>query len=176
VILICPQEVRYGALQNVTMQNSQDIAALQVGGLEWSLVTDVGAGWCVDNNDDDNDDLWIRMNDALATINLPSLTYMGGSLNIYSNVALTTISLPSLSTVVVFLQIYSSPSLTFASLPKLTFIGTSIGICQNNAAFRVPSGPPDAPTGGLTSAGRKGQNACSFQHGASTCSESDTCP
>jgi hypothetical protein len=48
------QEVRYASLQNVTMQNSQNIAALQVGGLEWSLVTDVDAGWCVDDNDNDD--------------------------------------------------------------------------------------------------------------------------
>jgi hypothetical protein len=34
-----PQEARFASLQNVTMKHDQAIAALQVGGLEWSIVT-----------------------------------------------------------------------------------------------------------------------------------------
>jgi hypothetical protein len=77
--------------------------------------------------------------------------------------------------VVGYLSIRFNPSLTFASLPKLTYISQNIYICKNNAAFRIPSGPPDAPTGGLTSAGLKGTTLCYFQQGASTCS-TVTCP
>jgi hypothetical protein len=103
------------------------------------------------------------------------LTYTGGYLEIRGNPFLTNIILPSLSTVVGALEIRHNPSLTFASLPKLTYIDDNILICANNAAFRIPAGPPDAPTGGLTSATRKGQVLCWLQEGAGTCS-TVTCP
>jgi hypothetical protein len=119
----------------------------------------------------------ILYNDALATISLGSLTHIGGSLGIYTHNVLTTINLPSLSAMSGDLYIFDNPSLTFAHLPKLTFIEFSIGICQNNAAFRIPSGPPDAPTGGLVVTGQyKGTPSCRLQDGASPCASRTTCP
>jgi hypothetical protein len=120
--------------------------------------------------------LRIETNTALASINLPTLTYTSGHLTIRSNAILTTINFLSLITVVGALNIWYNPFLTFASLPKLTYIGSTIGICANNAAFRIPSGPPYAPTGGfMVNGSSKGQVHCNFQQGASTCTFV-TCP
>jgi hypothetical protein len=94
---------------------------------------------------------------------------LGGSLVIYNNAFLATIHMSSLSTVRNDLNLVSNPSLTFASLPKLTYIGTNIRICENNAAFPIPSGPPDAPIGGLTSFYSKGFNVCQIQQGSGAC-------
>jgi hypothetical protein len=119
-------------------------------------------------------DLDIRTNVVLANINFTSLTYIRGYLHIENNAVLA-VNLPSLSTVAGFLAILGNPSLTFASLPNLTLIELNIAICANNDAFRIPSGPPDAPNGGLTSAGAKDQPECYFQQGNGTCSFV-TCP
>jgi hypothetical protein len=117
----------------------------------------------------------IRSNAALSTINIPSLTYTQ-SLTISNNAVLATINLSSLSTLVGSLTIYVNPSLTHASLPKLTYIASIIFICQNNADFVIPSGPPDAPTGGLVVTGPlKNTESCYFQQGADTCT-TVTCP
>jgi hypothetical protein len=79
--------------------------------------------------------------------------------------------------VVESLFILTNPSLTFAHLPKLTFIGDRIFICVNNADFVIPSGPPDAPTGGLVVTGSfKNTESCLYQHGAVDCSSFVTCP
>jgi hypothetical protein len=118
--------------------------------------------------------LSIVRNAALSTFYLPSLNAVYG-LAIHTNAVLATINLPSLSSVAGELHIRSNPSLTFAHLPKLTFIGWTIHICQNNGAFLIPSGPPDAPAGGLTSNQYKYYPHCDFQQGAGTCSRV-TCP
>jgi hypothetical protein len=98
------------------------------------------------------------------------LTYAGGYLEIRTNAVLATIRLPQLSTVVGFLTIHSNPSLTFIHLPKLTFIGDRLFFCDNNAAFLIPSGPPDAPVGGFAVTGFwKGTKNCFFQQGNATC-------
>jgi hypothetical protein len=118
--------------------------------------------------------LEIGDNRNLATINLPSLTYVQ-SLLINYNAALATIILPSLSTVAGALKITYNSALSYASLPKLTFIAGQIFFCSNNVAFVIPAGPPDAPTGGLTSADSKGTAICYLQQGAGACSYV-TCP
>jgi hypothetical protein len=105
------------------------------------------------------------------------LTYAGENLVISSNAVLATIILPSLSTVTGYLSIVSNPSLTLAHLPKLTFIGDRIFFLENNAAFRIPSGPPDAPTGGLVVTGSlKGTNNCHLNQGSTTGGPYETCP
>jgi hypothetical protein len=121
--------------------------------------------------------LWIFNNAALTKIDLPSLGTLSGSyLSIRINNALATINLPSLSILTGYLEIRDSPSLTFVSLSKLTFIGVQILICLNNAAFTIPSGPPNAPTGGLVVTGSlKGTKNCYLQQGSGTCSLV-TCP
>jgi hypothetical protein len=49
-------------------------------------------------------------------------------------------------------------------LPLLTYIDEIINICQNNADLVVPSGPPNAPTGGLVVSGQfKRTQVCFFQ-------------
>jgi hypothetical protein len=121
--------------------------------------------------------LLIRSNPVLDTINLSSLRTVTRDLETRSNAVLATINLPSLSTVVGDLQIFSNPSLTFVHLPKLTFIGSRISLCANNALFRIPSGPPDAPTSGLVVGGSyKGTNSCQLQGGSGTCNLTVTCP
>jgi hypothetical protein len=91
-------------------------------------------------------------------------------MGIVDNALLATLSFPSLSTVA-SLDIRTNPSLTFAHLPKLTFIGGQLSICANNAAFIIPSGPPNAPTGGFVVTGpSKGQPNCNLQQGNMTCS------
>jgi hypothetical protein len=112
----------------------------------------------------------MQSNTALATISIPSLSTVLGDLSIDTNAVLATISLPSLSIVIEILSIRFNPSLTLASFPQLTFIGEKIHICANNAAFRIPNGPPDAPTGGLVITGpSKGTINCSLQEGNATC-------
>jgi hypothetical protein len=116
---------------------------------------------------------------ALSTVDFSSLTYSGGSLLCSSNPLLTSLHLSLLSTLVLNLQIRTNPSLTFASLPNLTFIGGGIYICSNNALFTIPSGPPNAPTGGFVVTGSsKGQNTCHLKQGTNTCSpvNYNTCP
>jgi hypothetical protein len=123
--------------------------------------------------------LTIRENADLTTVSLPSLTFTGGHLEIYYlNDALATIHLPSLSTVVGNLDIRSDISLTFVHLPKLTFIGGQILFCANNADFLIPSGPPHAPTGGFVVTGPlKGTDSCVLQQGSGSCEENiATCP
>jgi hypothetical protein len=116
-------------------------------------------------------DFTLSLNSALATISLPSLTYTEGHTVIINNAVLARINFPELSTVVRSLNIYSNPFLTFANLPQLTFIGATLGFCQNNAVFRIPSGPPNAPTGGLVVTGSyKGQPwSCWYQQGSGAC-------
>jgi hypothetical protein len=114
---------------------------------------------------------------SVAVMTYSLLTYTDGHLFIFANTALTTIALPSLSTVVGGFDISYNAALTFAHLPKLTYIGTTIGICSNNAAFLIPSGPPDAPTGGLVVSGtNKGQKICHYQQGSGPCGGVETCP
>jgi hypothetical protein len=79
--------------------------------------------------------------------------------------------------VVKSLVILDNPFLTFTHLPKLTFIGDAIFICANNADFVIPSGPPDAPAGGLVVTGSlKNTDNCFYQQGAVDCSSFVTCP
>jgi hypothetical protein len=121
--------------------------------------------------------LWIRNNDALVSIDLPHMSFVAGALDIFSNAVLPTIGLPSLSVVISWLAIYSNPSLTLLSLPKLTHIGDHIRFCINNAVFTIPSGPPNAPTGGLVVINsQKGNEKCFLQQGAAACGPPVTCP
>jgi hypothetical protein len=118
-----------------------------------------------------NTDRQIASSTTATTVTASLLTYMGGHLLIQSNTALATIILPSLSAVVRDLRIQTNAALTFAHLPKLTFIGGWVRICSNNAAFLIPSNPPNAPAGGLVvTGGSKGQSNCYLQQGSSTCS------
>jgi hypothetical protein len=118
----------------------------------------------------------IRTNAAITTIDFPSLGNVNGSLIIVNNTVLASIYLPSLSAVVEYFQILNNPSLTFTHLPRLTFIGGFIAICLNSPAFLIPSGPPNAPTGGLVVTGQfKGQPQCHYQQGSNVCSSLVTC-
>jgi hypothetical protein len=121
--------------------------------------------------------LSFRINGLITSINLPSLSTVAGTkLDFNTNTVLATITLPSLSTVLGILYIDENPSLTFVHLPKLTFIGNFIRICQNNAVFRIPTGPPNAPSNGLVVTGtNKGKVACFLQQGNATCT-TVTCP
>jgi hypothetical protein len=44
-LVICTQEARIDSQQISNMQQDQAIAALQVGGFNWSIATDVDAEW-----------------------------------------------------------------------------------------------------------------------------------
>jgi hypothetical protein len=106
------------------------------------------------------------------------LTLANGYLYLQSNSVLATIHLPALSAVRGYLSIQSHPFLTLVHLPKLTFIGDRLFFCENNAAFRIPSGPPDAPTGGLVvTSSHKNQAQCYVQQGSDFCNGAYvTCP
>jgi hypothetical protein len=118
----------------------------------------------------------VLSNTKLPILSFLSLSYVGGYLQVAMNPVLVYASFPSLTAVVGFLSIRFNPALTYASLPKLTHISEAILFCQNHADFRIPSGPPDAPTGGLVVTGQlKGANSCFFQQGAGTCAPS-ICP
>jgi hypothetical protein len=119
----------------------------------------------------------IDTNAALRTINFPWLNTIGGDLNVYSDVTLATISLPALDTVLGALIIRFNPILTHIHLPKLTFIGGHVFFCANDATFTIPSGPPDAPTGGFKVSGsNKGTMNCQFQQGSASCGTLVSCP
>jgi hypothetical protein len=118
----------------------------------------------------------LQSNDYLRAINLTNLRVVSKSLDIYTNAVLATISLPSLSAVIATLRINQNPSLTLAQLPVLTFLGDRISICVNNAAFLIPSSPPNAPTGGLVVTGsNKGTSNCVLSQGSAICT-STRCP
>jgi hypothetical protein len=145
-------------------------------------------------------DLAIQTNAALASLHAPSLTYIAGSMifqtngllaalnltslrvvnsyiQIRTNNLLARIDLPDLSVVNSDLGVYSNPALTFVSLPKLTFIGGIIQFCENHADFRIPSGPPDAPLGGLVVSGsKKNQMQCYRKSGSALCGAPTICP
>ena len=115
--------------------------------------------------------LQISSHTALTSIDLPSLTSVGEHLYINTNTALTRIDFPSLGAVGGNLFMYSNSMLTDLHLPKLIKIVSYIYFCQNHASFRIPSGPPDAPSGGLVVTGQyKGRNSCYLQQGAGLCS------
>jgi hypothetical protein len=93
-----------------------------------------------------------------------------GFLSFRVNSALTTLNLPSLSIVTESLAIFDNPLLTYASLPKTTFIGSFMTICANSAFFTIPSSP-NAPAGGLVVSGvYKNQVMCNLQQGDMACS------
>jgi hypothetical protein len=113
--------------------------------------------------------LAIRSNLALAAISLASLAEVG-SMYVDENDVLTTVSFPLLSVVGTHLDIHNDVALTLAHLPKLTYIGGYIFFCQNNAAFVIPDGPPNAPLGGLeVIEANKGKTICRLQQGAGVC-------
>jgi hypothetical protein len=105
------------------------------------------------------------------------LTYTAGYLGIRYNTVLTIINLPSLSSVVGYLLIAGNPRLTRAQLPKLTFVGSVLLFCENHASFVIPSGPPDAPFGGLQVTGQyKDTDNCNLESGTAACGTLEKCP
>merc|ERR1711977_684937 len=80
--------------------------------------------------------LEIYYNDALTGISLPSLTEVGRTLGIYENAALTDISLPSL-TEVAKLILKENAALTDLSLPSLNEVGGDLEITRNDALTNI---------------------------------------
>jgi hypothetical protein len=119
-----------------------------------------------------------RLTKSLSTkLSSSLLTYINGYLDINSNTRLATVLLPSLAVVGDDFTFLYNPALTLAQFPSLTFIGNRILFCSNNAAFRIPSGPPNAPTGGLVVTGAaKGRLSCFLQQGSGECGQPVICP
>jgi hypothetical protein len=102
---------------------------------------------------------------------------MNGLIALLSNQFVGSFSFASLSIVNGKLSLSDNLSLTYVYLPKLTYINGAIVICGNNEAFMVPSGPPNAPSGGLLVTGAdKGKPLCRLQDGASSCLSMDETP
>jgi hypothetical protein len=105
------------------------------------------------------------------------LTYALGWLYITENTDLGTINLPNLSGVGASLSISINPSLTVVRLPKLTYLATTFFFCENHISFVVPTGPPNAPSGGFKVTGQwKGQMNCIISNGATECVTLNICP
>jgi hypothetical protein len=116
-------------------------------------------------------------NTQLTLISLPSLTWVNGYFDIRYHDALTVASFPALSRITDTLYVETNPAFTYLNVPKLTYIGGWMDFCENNAAFRIPSGPPNAPTGGLKVTGsRKGTEFCFLMQGDGVCNINSICP
>jgi hypothetical protein len=101
-----------------------------------------------------------------------------GLLNIKGHADLTRVDFPSLRSVAGYLLIHTNTKLTYASLPQLTFIGKQLYFCGNHPSFLIPTGPPNAPQGGLAVTGQfKGMDVCWIRNGNGACSlPYDVCP
>jgi hypothetical protein len=113
---------------------------------------------------------------SLTRVDFPDLRFVGIEMTFQSTTA-THVSLPSLTHVGNAMTFLLNSALTSVHLPKLTFLGFTITFCQNHASFVIPSGLPDAPTGGLVVTGPfNGRSFCYLKQGASPCSTTDACP
>ena len=123
-----------------------------------------------------NTGLAFHRNIALTRISCPLLTYSHG-LFIVSNAKLTRIDFPVLSLLDAELEVQSNAKLTYTHLPKLTYISGFIRFCINSATFVIPTGTPNAPSGGLKVTGAlKGTLQCTLKSGAGACSPVVACP
>jgi hypothetical protein len=122
-------------------------------------------------------DLDIQKNALLTAVNFPRLAYIADDLECEENAVLTSVLFPFLTTVVSDFVVQLNPSLTFIRVPRLTYIGGIIALCENNAAFTVPTGYPRAPAGGLVVSGdAKGASECPIAQGAGSCAAAVACP
>jgi hypothetical protein len=96
---------------------------------------------------------------------------------IYSNTVQTMVTFPLLAVLKGGIDLFDIPALTYANLPKLTYIGEVIYICENNTTFRIPSAPPNAPSGGLKITGPSADlSTCFLKQGTGVCSGPTACP
>jgi hypothetical protein len=103
---------------------------------------------------------------------------------IRNNAALASISLPKLGYLRRSLIIRKNPLLTYLNMPLLVEIENFLQICENNAAFVVPTTSPNAPAGGFNVDGldyngyNDDLNTCTVADGDSACSNDDmaNCP
>jgi hypothetical protein len=110
----------------------------------------------------------IDNNALLSTVNFPVLTQVSDFLRLRRCPRLSQIIAPSLKILQSFLTISDNAALTYLHLPVLTYIAGRINICQNNPAFKVPTGPPDAPVERFYS-GASPSIVCTLADGNATC-------
>ena len=116
-------------------------------------------------------------NSGVSSIDVTALAFVGTALIVAANPTLTRFDVPSLSIVGGYLNFNTNAMLTLASLPKLTYINDRLLFCANNPAFMIPSGPPNAPAGGLVVSGaNKNRPACFLFQGAQPCTGTENCP
>jgi hypothetical protein len=121
-------------------------------------------------------DLFVQTNALVPRLSFPLLT-RSGIMEITNNAVLTLINAPKLDVVLMRLVVSQNPLLTYLNVPLLDSIGDYIKICENGVGFLVPTGSPNAPSGGLDVTGTKsGTRACQMANGTGTCGTMVNCP
>jgi hypothetical protein len=114
--------------------------------------------------------LSLGSNSGLSLVSFPAFTQSGGGFSFSNNVKLTLINLPAYARNLGELRFDANTILTYINVPVLTYIYDQIFICANHANLVYPTGPPNAPSGGLKVQGpKKGTLACYLRSGATAC-------
>ena len=102
---------------------------------------------------------------GVLSIELPSLTSVGQTFQVYQQADVTRVVLSELRTVAYSFGVSRNPALTYLSVPKLASVSGSISICRNSADFSRPSSatntwPAVNPTASSTCTLQGGDAAC----------------